>query len=128
MLFYNRSFQHSNYIDTKKAVYLKDDVFTIMGSLKSAKIKCLSKIPIYSILLIFSGGSGCFCYNTLKGNTSLFSMASHGCVGIIATILNKYILLCFSEGGVDPASHGAGMEDRFYNNKSFQVRSHLNSS
>ena len=48
-------------------------------------------------------------------------MASHGCVGIIAMILYKYVSLCFSEGGVDPASHGAGMEDRFYNNKSFQV-------
>ena len=29
--------------------------------------------------------------------------------------------VCLSEGGVDPASHGAQMEDRFYNNKAFQV-------
>ena len=26
----------------------------------------------------------------------------------------------YSEGGVDPAAHGAKQEDRFYNNKSFQ--------
>jgi len=25
------------------------------------------------------------------------------------------------EGGVDPAEHGAKMEDRFYNNKAFTV-------
>ena len=29
-------------------------------------------------------------------------------------------LFSFSEGGVDPAAHGAKQEDRFYNNKSFQ--------
>ncbi len=41
-----------------------------------------------------------------------------------------YLWLCYGlfipDGGLDPATHGAQMEDRFYNNKSFQVRIYLN--
>ena len=30
--------------------------------------------------------------------------------------------LLFAESGVDPTVHGAQLEDRFYNNKAFEVR------
>lgn len=41
----------------------------------------------------------------------------------ICELINFFLV--FSETGDDPAVHGAQMEDRFYNNKSFQVSFHF---
>ena len=39
--------------------------------------------------------------------------------------INYSYFLVFTEGGVDPANQGAQLEDRFYNNKAFEVSNYF---